>query len=152
MQTFVIIFLEDDRFLMDCLSLLYTVKCCVVPSTFGPMRRFPAVPWTRPSASPHPPAVGLNPASTPGTEAPPPYAAAEQQVNTGDHLRDKRNQSDKSSGPVRQRFVETQKHNNQRNVRVAFASPTLPLDTEVPGLFAGRRPRLTASFEEIVRS
>lgn len=50
------------------------------------MTHSPAGPWTRPSASPCCPAVGLTPQWTPGTEALLPYAAAGQQVNTVVHL------------------------------------------------------------------
>lgn len=87
------VFIEDDRFLIDCTSVSYSVKCFILPLTFGPMTRFPVVPWTRPSAAPHPPAAGLNSAWTPSTGAPLPYAAAEQQASTGDHLQEKRNAS-----------------------------------------------------------
>ncbi len=50
------------------------------------MMRSPAEPWTRPSASPRPPAVGLTPQWTPGSGALLPYAAARQQVNIVVHL------------------------------------------------------------------
>lgn len=45
------------------------------------MLHCPAAPWTRPSASPRPPAVSLTLQWNPGTGALLPYAAAKQQVN-----------------------------------------------------------------------
>lgn len=57
------------------------------------MMRSPAEPWTRPPASPCPPAVGLTPQWTPGTGALLPYAAARQQVNIVVHLGEKEEQT-----------------------------------------------------------
>lgn len=51
------------------------------------MMHSPAEPWTHPSASPRPPAVGLTPRWTPGSGALLPYAAARQQVSTAAHLK-----------------------------------------------------------------